>query len=390
MDLNETGVDWKAGGFGLYIHWPFCEAKCPYCDFNSHVSARIDQGAWLRAYLSELERVAAELPDRTLSSVFFGGGTPSLMDPTTVGAMLETVRRLWPVANDLEVTLEANPSSVEAGRFTGYRDAGVNRVSVGVQALNDADLRRLGRLHSVNEAFGAIDIARNVFERVSFDLIYARQDQSLSDWRQELTRALNFAADHLSLYQLTIEPGTAFGARHAKGGLKGLPDDDLSADMYDLTQDLCGAAGLPAYEISNHAADFGQSRHNLIYWRAGDYAGIGPGAHGRITLAGRRFATETHLQPQVWLDAVAQTGSGESRRESISAREQAEEYLMMSLRLAEGSDLQRFNGFGRGRIDPAKVIELADLGLVERDGERLKATARGRPVLNGILRALLA
>ena len=384
------GDEWRAGGFGLYIHWPFCEAKCPYCDFNSHVAERIDQSVWLKAYLSEIERMAAEVPARTLSSVFFGGGTPSLMAPESVGAILEAVRKHWPVANDLEVTLEANPSSVEAGRFAGYRDAGVNRVSVGVQALNDVDLRKLGRLHSVAEAYAAIDVAKATFERVSFDLIYARQDQDLDNWRAELTRALSLATDHLSLYQLTIEPGTAFGARHARGGLRGLPEEDLAADMYDLTQDLCGAAGLPAYEISNHAADFGQSRHNLIYWRAGDYVGIGPGAHGRLTLESGRFGTETHLQPQAWLDAVKSRGTGETARSAISPREQAEEYLMMSLRLAEGSELKRFEQLSGTRLDPRKITELTDLGLIEHTATRLTATANGRPVLNGILRALLA
>lgn len=382
--------DWQAGGFALYVHWPFCEAKCPYCDFNSHVTARIDQTAWLNAYLGELERVAEELPNRTLGSVFFGGGTPSLMDPESVAAILEAVRRLWPVSNDLEVTLEANPSSVEAGRFSGYRNAGVNRVSIGVQALNENDLRRLGRLHSVAEAYSAIDVARSNFDRVSFDLIYARQDQDLESWRSELTQALALAADHLSLYQLTIEPGTAFGARHAKGGLRGLPEEDLSADMYDLTQDLCGAAGLPAYEISNHAADFGQSRHNLVYWRAGDYAGIGPGAHGRVTLNGQRYGTETHLQPQVWLDAVSKNGTGERERCALTSREQAEEYLMMSLRLAEGTDLDRLETYTSQSLDPKRINNLVDLGLLDVSASRIKATARGRPVLNGLLRELLA
>ncbi|OAN80092.1 coproporphyrinogen III oxidase [Jannaschia sp. EhC01] len=390
MATSEPTADWQAGGFGLYIHWPFCEAKCPYCDFNSHVSAQIDQGAWLRAYLTEIDRIAAELPGRTLGSVFFGGGTPSLMEPSSVAAILDAIRRLWPVSNDLEVTLEANPSSVEAGRFAGYRDAGVNRVSMGVQALNDADLKRLGRLHSVREAYAAIDVAKAAFERVSFDLIYARQDQGLADWRAELTQALGLAADHLSLYQLTIEPGTAFGARHARGGLKGLPGEDLSADMYDLTQDLCGAAGLPAYEISNHASDFGQSRHNLVYWRSGDYAGVGPGAHGRVSLSSRRFATETFLQPQTWLDAVSNTGSGESQRTEITPSEQAEEYLMMSLRLAEGSDLKRLSLLRGESVDARKVAELSDLGLIEQHGSHLRATAKGRPVLNGVLRELLA
>jgi oxygen-independent coproporphyrinogen-3 oxidase len=383
-------ADWQNGGFGIYIHWPFCEAKCPYCDFNSHVSDRIDQGAWLRSYLSEIERVAGALPGRTLNSVYFGGGTPSLMAPDSVAAIIETIQRNWAVSNDLEITLEANPSSVEADRFAGYRRAGVSRVSMGIQALNDRDLRRLGRLHSVQEAHAALDVARSTFDRVSFDLIYARQDQTLSDWRAELGEALGFAADHLSLYQLTIEPGTAFGARHARGGLRGLPSEDLSADMYDLTQDLCGAVGLPAYEISNHASDLSQSRHNLIYWRAGDYAGIGPGAHGRVTIDGKRLATETHLQPQVWLDAVDQRGSGESLRAEVTPREQAEEYLMMSLRLAEGTEMSRFNALGAEPLPAQNLRELTELGLVEQEGGRLRATAAGRPVLNGILRSLLA
>lgn len=382
--------DWQAGGFGLYIHWPFCEAKCPYCDFNSHVAAHIDQSAWLKAYLSEIDRVGAELPGRVLNSVFFGGGTPSLMAPETTAAIMERVRHWWPIANDLEVTLEANPSSVEAGRFIGFRDAGVNRVSIGIQALNDKDLRKLGRLHSVAEAFAAIETGKSVFDRVSFDLIYARQDQDLGHWRDELSTALDIAADHLSLYQLTIEPGTAFGARHARGGLRGLPTEDLSADMYDLTQDLCGAAGLPAYEISNHASDLNQSRHNLIYWRGGDYAGIGPGAHGRLTLDGKRFATETHLQPQVWLEAVSKKGSGESARDIVSAVEQAEEYLMMSLRLAEGSDLERFEAHAGRSISGSAVNGLIELGLLETSGHHIRATATGRPVLNGVLRTLLA
>ncbi|HDR29144.1 radical SAM family heme chaperone HemW, partial [Rhodovulum sp.] len=283
--------DWQAGGFGLYVHWPFCLSKCPYCDFNSHVAASIDMGEWQRAYLSEIRRIGAETGPRTLTSVFFGGGTPSLMAPDLVAAILDTVRATWPCANDMEVTLEANPGSVEAGRFAGYRDAGVGRVSLGVQALNDADLGRLGRLHSAAEARAAFDIARNTFERVSFDLIYARQDQLLADWQAELGQALALGVDHLSLYQLTIEPGTAFGDRHARGGLRGLPDDDRAADMYLATQEICAAAGLPAYEVSNHARPGAESRHNLIYWRYGDYAGIGPGAHGRLTLDGRRWAT---------------------------------------------------------------------------------------------------
>ncbi len=380
--------DWRNGGFGLYLHWPFCASKCPYCDFNSHVAAEIDQARWQRAYLSEITRVGALTQGRVLNSVFFGGGTPSLMQPELVSAILETVRATWPCANDLEVTLEANPGSVEAGRFRGYRDAGVNRVSMGLQALNDADLKRLGRLHTVAEAAAAFDIARSTFDRVSFDLIYARQDQTLADWRAELTEALTRAVDHLSLYQLTIEDGTAFGARHAAGGLRGLPDDDLSADLYALTQELCEAAGLPGYEVSNHARPGSESRHNLIYWRAGDYAGVGPGAHGRLTLSGGRYATDTPNAPGAWLQQVEQTGSGDREVSPLPLSEQATEYLMMSLRLREGTDLRRFESLS-GRLHSGKLADLAALGLVEQAGDRLRTTAPGRMVLNAILRELL-
>lgn len=385
--MTET-ADWQAAGFGLYLHWPFCAAKCPYCDFNSHVAATIDQKRWRRAYLFELRRGAALTPGRVLTSVFFGGGTPSLMDPETVAAVIAEIRRLWPVANDLEVTLEANPTSVEAGRFRAYGDAGVNRISMGIQSLDDAALRRLGRLHSAAEARRAFDVARGTFPRVSFDLIYAREGQDLAAWRAELAEALAMAIDHLSLYQLTIEPGTAFGARHAAGGLRDLPDEDLAADLYDVTQEVCAAYGMPAYEVSNHARDGAESRHNLIYWRAGDWLGIGPGAHGRLTLAEGRVATETPLSPAGWLDAVERTGSGEGVRVSLPCADQAAEYLMMSLRLAEGTDLARLARLGLVP-DPAAVAQLRDLGLVEDTGPRLKATASGRRVLNGVLRALL-
>ena len=300
--------DWQAGGFGLYVHWPFCQAKCPYCDFNSHVAATIDHARWLDAYLSEIKRVSGETSGRTLTSIFFGGGTPSLMAPDTVGRIIEAALAAWPSANEVEITLEANPTSAEAGRFRAFREAGVNRVSVGLQSLRDADLKRLGRLHSAQEGQAAYALARAVFPRVSFDLIYARQFQTLADWRAELSEALTLAADHVSLYQLTIEPGTAFGDRFARGRLPGLIDDDLGAEMYDLTQEMCAARGLPAYEVSNHAADMAQSRHNLIYWRGGDYLGIGPGAHGRVTREGVRWATETELSPLGWLDRVARDG----------------------------------------------------------------------------------
>jgi len=381
---------WQAGGFGLYIHWPFCQAKCPYCDFNSHVAAQIDQSRWVSFYLSEIERYSAEVPGRTLSSIYFGGGTPSLMAPETVAAVLDAVRAAWPTANDLEVTLEANPTSVEAGRFRGFRDAGVNRVSMGLQALNDTDLRLLGRLHSAAEGRKAFDIARNVFPRVSFDLIYARQHQTLDHWRAELAEALALAADHLSLYQLTIEPGTAFGDRHARGRLPGLVDDDTGAGMYDLTQDMCEAAGLPAYEVSNHAADMAQSRHNLVYWRGGDYVGIGPGAHGRLTLKGARMATETELSPAAWLKAVETRGSGETLREVIAPETQAEEYAMMALRLSEGLDRHRYTAM-RGRdFEPDALDRLENLGMIRATADRITATLDGRRILNTVLAELLA
>ena len=377
------------GGFGLYLHWPFCQAKCPYCDFNSHVSAHIDQKRWQAAYLNELDRAAAETKNRVLETVFFGGGTPSLMDPSLVNAIIERVRQNWPMVNDPEISLEANPTSVEASRFAGYRDAGVNRISMGIQALNDTDLGRLGRLHSAKDARAAFDTARKLFDRVSFDLIYARQDQTLGDWEAELKEALNMAIDHLSLYQLTIEDGTAFGARHAAGGLKGLPNDDVSADMYLLTQDITADAGLSAYEVSNHAREDAQSRHNLIYWRGGDYIGIGPGAHGRLTLNGQKYATETGLSPLGWLTNVEKKGSGESLRDHIPGSEQALEYLMMSLRLTEGTDLTRYQALG-GQIAEKAAADLVELGLIEIDETRLRATSQGRPVLNGLLRNLIA
>lgn len=382
--------DWEAAGFGLYVHWPFCQAKCPYCDFNSHVAATVDQARWMSAYLSEIKRVSDETPGRALTSIFFGGGTPSLMPPETVAEIIAAARAAWASANDLEITLEANPTSVEAGRFRAFRDAGVNRVSVGLQSLRDADLKRLGRLHSAEEGMNAYRLAREVFPRVSFDLIYARQYQTLEDWRAELAEALTLAADHLSLYQLTIEPGTAFGDRHARGRLSGLIDDDLGADMYDLTQEMCEQAGLPAYEVSNHASDMAQSRHNLIYWRGGDYAGIGPGAHGRLTLSDVRWATETELSPIGWLERVNRDGSGETLRSDISARERAEEYVMMALRLIEGLDRARFARLNGRDFDPNVLHRLEEMGMITVTPERLCATGQGRRVLNAILRDLLA
>ncbi|MRX49876.1 coproporphyrinogen III oxidase [Paracoccus sp. S-4012] len=389
MRSASVAEDWRAGGFGLYVHWPFCVAKCPYCDFNSHVAAAVDQPRWAAALAAEVARLGAELPGRVLGSVFFGGGTPSLMAPETVAAVLDAARAAWPMANDVEVTLEANPTSVEAGRFRGYADAGVNRLSLGVQALRDADLRRLGRMHSGAEARAALDIARAAFRRVSFDLIYARQDQTRAAWRAELSDALAMAADHLSLYQLTIEPETAFGARHARGGLKGLPGEDLASDLWFDTQEICEAAGMPAYEVSNHARPEAESRHNLVYWRQGDWAAVGPGAHGRITLPEGRMATEAHRAPGAWLAAVEASGSGESLREAVPRDEAAVEYLLMGLRLTEGVELARLDALG-WHMPEAKIVELEGLGLVARMGGQLRTTAAGRPVLNAILRELAA
>ncbi|OYX44638.1 MAG: coproporphyrinogen III oxidase [Rhodobacterales bacterium 32-67-9] len=382
--------DWRHGGFGLYLHWPFCASKCPYCDFNSHVAAEIDQTRWRRAYLAEIERVGAETQGRILNTVFFGGGTPSLMDPDLVAAIIEQIRATWPMANDAEITLEANPGSVEAGRFEGYAEAGVNRVSMGIQALNDSDLRRLGRLHSVAEARAAFDIARNAFDRVSFDLIYARQDQTLTSWEAELREALSMAVDHLSLYQLTIEDGTAFGARQAAGGLKGLPEDDLAADMYLKTNEILSDFGMPAYEVSNHAREGAESRHNLIYWRYGDYAGIGPGAHGRLTLGGARVATEAPRAPSLWLQQVETSGHGEAPRETLTSADQANEYLLMCLRLAEGLDMARYATLAGRPLSEAAVSGLEEIGVVQRRGSRLAATREGRAVLNAVIRELMA
>ena len=381
--------DWRHGGFGLYLHWPYCQAKCPYCDFNSHVARQIDQPAWARAYQAEIARAGQLTGGRVLNSIFFGGGTPSLMDPETVAAAIETARAHWPFANDIEITLEANPGSVEAGRFAAYRDAGVNRVSMGIQALNDADLRRLGRLHSVAEALAAFDVARGVFDRVSFDLIYARQGQSPADWRAELTRALGHAIDHLSLYQLTIEEGTAFGDRARAGRLRGLPAEDDAARMYLDTQEICAAHGLPAYEVSNHARPGAQSRHNLIYWRYGDYVGIGPGAHGRITRDGRRYATEAPRSPQAWLGAVTDGEAVESWT-ALSPEEQGEEYIMMCIRLDEGLDMDRYAALTGRPLPRDRLDMLRDLGMIELDGPRLRASLQGRPVLNAVIRELLA
>ncbi len=380
--------DWRNGGFGLYLHWPFCEAKCPYCDFNSHVARTIDQRRWADAFVREIDRVGQLVPDRVVNTIFFGGGTPSLMAPETVDAILTRIRATWPLANDIEITLEANPSSVEAGRFRAFAEAGVNRVSMGFQALNDDDLRRLGRIHTVAEGLAAFDTARSVFDRVSFDLIYARQGQTLAAWQEELAQALALGGDHLSLYQLTIEPGTAFGDRYAAGKLRNLPDDDLAADMYHATQEICAAAGLPAYEISNHARPGAKSRHNLIYWRYGDYAGIGPGAHGRLTMDGTRWATQTPLAPGAWL-AQAEAGNGGLPPQPLSPLDQGGEYIMMGMRISEGIDMDRYHGLTGVELPGSALSDLQEHGLIEISGRNLRSTEKGRALLNQIILALL-
>lgn len=379
---------WQIAGFGLYVHWPFCQSKCPYCDFNSHVSDHIDHDRWLNAYLTEMRRYAEETPGRVLSSIFFGGGTPSLMRPRTVAAIIDEASKLWTPANDIEITLEANPTSVEISRFRDFRTAGVNRVSVGVQALNDVDLRRLGRLHGEQEARRAIATSQSVFEKTSFDLIYARQDQSLDQWKSELTSALALADGHLSLYQLTIEPGTVFAARFDKGQLRGLPVEDVAADMYDLTQEVCSAHGYSAYEVSNHAKPGQESRHNKIYWRCGDYVGIGPGAHGRITTAsGQRFSTVRPSSPNAWLDRGGLIEDGD--HDTLSLDDRASELIMMGLRVTEGVDLGEYEELTGASLSKAKVKELCDLGLVETRDNKIRTTAPGRLVLNWVVKQLL-
>ena len=356
-------------GFGVYIHWPFCAQKCPYCDFNSHVRfGGWDEPRYLAAYKRELDDVASRLGaqhSRAVTSIFFGGGTPSLMKPETVGAILDHIASLWPVDPSAEITLEANPGSVEAARFAGYRAAGVNRVSIGVQSLRDADLKRLGRIHSVADAKAAIAIATRTFDRVSFDLIYARPDQTLDGWRDELTEALTLAAGHLSLYQLTIEPETRFADLYAKGRLV-IPAAEAAHDLYELTQDLTHAAGLAQYEISNHAKPGEESRHNLLYWRYGEYAGVGPGAHGRIVTAAAHLATMTERNPERWLANVEQHGHGIADTEELTPPARADEMLLMGLRLDEGVNLDRLAAVGGLTPSAAKLAELAAQGLIER------------------------
>lgn len=383
-------------GFGLYVHWPFCLSKCPYCDFNSHVAQSIDQDAWRRALLAELAHFAARTPDKILTSIFFGGGTPSLMDPASIAAIIEAARGAWRTVNDLEITLEANPGTVDAARFTAIHDAGVNRLSMGVQALNDADLKFLGRRHGVAEARTAWRTAAKIFPRVSFDLIYARPGQDQAAWRNELSEALTEVHDngitHLSLYQLTMEPGTAMFDAHARGAFT-LPDEDTGAALFEDTQALCAAAGFPAYEISNHAAEGAACRHNLTYWRGGDYTGIGPGAHGRLSLEGGLRATRQIKAPALWLKKVDAAGHGTQEETVIAADERAHELVLMGLRVTEGLDKARFARLAGRPIEavatPGAIDRLVAGGFLEDTPETLTATPKGRMVLNATLRELL-
>ncbi|MGI8525808.1 MAG: radical SAM family heme chaperone HemW [Pseudolabrys sp.] len=381
----------NGGAFGVYLHWPFCLSKCPYCDFNSHVRhTAIDQTRYVRAFAAEIAATAARIPGRTVTSIFFGGGTPSLMEPATVGGILEEVGRHWTIAPDAEITLEANPTSVEATRFRGFRSAGVNRVSLGVQALDDGALKELGRLHTAQEALDAVAVARSIFHRYSFDLIYARPRQTTEQWADELKRAIAQAAEHLSLYQLTVEPDTPFFTLRAAGKLA-VPNDDLGRDLYDITQDICAASGLPAYEISNHARPGAECRHNLVYWRGHEYAGIGPGAHGRLNIGGKRIATATEKRPESWLMRVETLGQGWTVDEPLMPGEQADEYLMMGLRLAEGIAPGRFEELAGRPLDPRRVSILRSQGAVETTAQgHLRVTLSGFPVLDAVVADLAA
>jgi putative oxygen-independent coproporphyrinogen III oxidase len=377
--------------FGVYIHWPFCLSKCPYCDFNSHVRREpIDEARFARAFAAEIATTAARVGQRNVSTIFFGGGTPSLMQPETIGAVLDAVGKHWNVAPDVEVTLEANPTSVEATRFRGYRVAGVNRVSLGVQALDDRALAELGRMHTAREALDAVGVARSVFDRYSFDLIYARPRQEPKQWADELTRALGEAGEHLSLYQLTIEADTPFEALHKAGKLK-TPNDDLARVLYDTTLEICGAHGLPAYEISNHARPGSECRHNLVYWRGQEYAGVGPGAHGRIDIDGDRHATATEKRPESWLMRVEAAGHGVTTDDVLTSEERGDEILLMGLRLAEGIETARYEAVAGRRLDPDQIDELRRHGLIETtDQGRLRVTLAGFPVLDAIVADLAA
>ena len=378
--------------FAVYVHWPFCLSKCPYCDFNSHVrhGGGYDETRYLRAIESEIAATAARIGARSVSSVFFGGGTPSLMQPSTVDGIINAIGKHWTLNNGAEISLEANPTSVEATRFRGYRAAGVNRVSLGVQALDDQSLKELGRLHTAAEALAAVAVARSIFDRYSFDLIYSRPRQTLEGWAIELNRAISEAAEHLSLYQLTIEPGTPFFGLHKAGKLV-IPEEGLSRDLYDMTQQICADAGLPAYEVSNHARPGSECRHNLVYWRGHEYAGVGPGAHGRLNIDGRRYATETERKPEAWLDLIDANGIGLTVDEKLQPGEVADEFLLMGLRLTEGIDPKRFSALSGRALDPRRLAFLMDGGAVETmSNGRLRVTPSGFPLLDAVVADLAA
>ena len=378
-------------GFAVYVHWPFCMSKCPYCDFNSHVRAQaVDEERFVTAFRSELAHRAKLTKGRTVASIFFGGGTPSLMKPATVAGILDAIAANWTVSPTCEVTLEANPTSVEANRFTGYRRAGVNRVSLGVQAMNDADLKALGRLHTADEAMKAVGIAGSIFERFSFDLIYARPNQSAAAWKSELQGAISRARDHMSLYQLTIEPDTMFERLRNAGKLK-VPSPDQCRVLWDVTQETMEQAGLPAYEISNHARPGGESRHNLIYWRYGEYVGVGPGAHGRILTPRGRRAHSTEPHPEMWLTVVETDGHGLIEDELLSTEEQGDEFLLMGLRLSEGIEPTQFEAVSNRMLDRSRISSLMEDGMVEMtQGGRLRVSAAGFPLLDAVVADLAA
>ena len=376
--------------FGIYVHFPFCAAKCPYCDFNAHVRTVVDEEAWVSGVARELEWTTQQQGSARppVETIFFGGGTPSLMSGAVSGRVLDKIASLWPMANNPEITLEANPASSDAARFADYRAAGINRVSLGVQALNDPDLKALGRLHDRKEALAALDLAQKTFPRVSLDLIYARPVQTEAQWRAELNEALSFGTEHISLYQLTIEPQTPYDLQQQKGSLH-IPDDDHAVGLFLATQEITEAAGVPAYEISNHARPGAESRHNLIYWRYGDYAGVGPGAHGRLQLGGRRIATAAIRLPERWRDAVTRHGYGLAEQTEITDADAAREHLLMNLRLAEGLDLAAYEKRWGTRLTPAKIAALVKQCLLAQDGDILRATPQGRLLLNAVIAELL-
>lgn len=387
FDIRQSpGADMSEPGFGIYVHWPFCAAKCPYCDFNSHVRHQpVDQPRFVQAFLREMATMRRLTGSRSVTSIFMGGGTPSLMAPETVDTILNGIARHWHVPDGIEITMEANPSSVEAERFRGYRAAGVNRISLGVQALNDRDLKFLGRLHDVADALKAIRLARDIFPRMSFDLIYARPNQTVEDWDRELKEAVSYAVDHLSLYQLTIEEGTPFYGLHKAGKLI-VPDGEQSAVLYEATQEITEREGMPAYEVSNHARPGSESRHNLTYWRYGDYVGIGPGAHGRLTTGGAKIATATERKPEGWLALVEAEGHGMVDQELLEREAQADELLLMGLRLKEGIDLARWNSLSGRDLDPDREQFLIDHGFIERLGNsRLRCTPAGMLILDAVV-----